>query len=43
MLQNKYTFNQSSAELEIIGLPDYSKNDNEKKNLNNIKMETFNY
>ena len=31
MLQNKYTFNQSSAELEIIGLPDYSKNDNEKK------------
>ena len=31
MLQNKYTFNQSSAVLEIIGLPDYSKNDNEKK------------
>ena len=31
MLQNKYTFNQSSTELEIIGLPDYSKNDNEKK------------
>jgi len=31
MLQNKYTFNQSSAELEIIGLPDYSKNDDEKK------------
>tara|TARA_Y100001978_G_scaffold91556_1_gene82051 strand:+ start:178 stop:768 length:591 start_codon:yes stop_codon:yes gene_type:complete len=31
MLQNKYTFNQSSAELEIVGLPDYSKNDNEKK------------
>ena len=30
MLQNKYTFNQSSAELEIVGLPDYSKNDNEK-------------
>ena len=31
MLQNKYTFNQSSAELEIVGLPDYSKNDTEKK------------
>ena len=31
MLQNKYTFNQSSAELEIIGLPDFSKNDNEEK------------
>ena len=31
MLQNKYTFNQSSAELEILGLPDYSKNDTEKK------------
>ena len=29
MLQNKYTFNQSSVELEIIGLPDYSNNDNE--------------
>ena len=31
MLQNRYTFNQSSAELEIVGLPDYSNNDNEKK------------
>ena len=31
MLQNKYTFNQSSAVLEIIGLPDYSKNDNKNK------------
>ena len=31
MIQNKYTFNQSSAELEIYGLPDYSNNDNEKK------------
>ena len=31
MLQNKYTFNQTSAVLEIFGLPDYSKNDNEKK------------
>ena len=42
MLQNKYTFTQSSAELEIVGLPDYSKSDSEKKNLNNIKMETIN-
>tara|TARA_Y100000589_G_scaffold284137_1_gene282782 strand:+ start:135 stop:740 length:606 start_codon:yes stop_codon:yes gene_type:complete len=31
MLQNKYTFNQSSAELEIFGVPDFSKNDNEQK------------
>jgi len=31
MLQNKYTFTQSSAELEIVGLPDYSKSDTEKK------------
>ena len=31
MLQNKYTFTQSSAELEIVGLPDYSKCDTEKK------------
>ena len=30
MLQNKYKFNQSSVSLEIIGLPDYSKNDDEK-------------
>lgn len=30
MLQNTYNFNQSSVELEIIGLPDYSKDDNEK-------------
>ena len=28
MLQNKYKFNQSSTELEISGLPDYSNNDN---------------
>ena len=28
MLQNKYSFNQSSTELVISGLPDYSKNDN---------------
>ena len=31
MLQNKYTFTQSSAELEIFGLPDYSKSDSDKK------------
>tara|TARA_Y100001978_G_C23669529_1_gene422972 strand:+ start:944 stop:1540 length:597 start_codon:yes stop_codon:yes gene_type:complete len=30
MLQNKYKFNQSSVSLEIVGLPDYSKNDDEK-------------
>ena len=28
MLQNKYSFNQSSTELVILGLPDYSNNDN---------------
>ena len=28
MLQNKYSFNQSSTELIISGLPDYSNNDN---------------
>ena len=28
MLQNRYSFNQSSTELEILGLPDYSNNDN---------------
>ncbi len=28
MLQNKYNFNQSSTELVISGLPDYSNNDN---------------
>ena len=28
MLQNKYSFNQSSTELVIFGLPDYSINDN---------------
>ncbi len=27
MLLNKYSFNQSSTELQISGLPDYSKND----------------
>ena len=30
MIQNKYTFNQSSVELEISGLPDYSLNDNKE-------------
>tara|TARA_Y100000589_G_scaffold91686_1_gene86311 strand:+ start:1102 stop:1725 length:624 start_codon:yes stop_codon:yes gene_type:complete len=30
MLQNKYKFNQSSSELVITGLPDYSKSDNPK-------------
>ena len=29
MLQNKFLFNQSSVSLEIIGLPDYSTNENE--------------
>ena len=28
MLQNKFFFNQSSVSLEIIGLPDYSNNEN---------------
>ena len=28
MMQNKLSFNQSSASLEIIGLPDYSNNEN---------------
>ncbi len=28
MLQNKFLFNQSSVTLEIIGLPDYSNNEN---------------
>ena len=28
MMQNKLIFNQSSASLEIIGLPDYSNNEN---------------
>ena len=30
MLQNNYKFNQSSVSLEIIGLPDYSINDNKQ-------------
>ena len=28
MLQNKFSFHQSSVSLEIIGLPDYSNNEN---------------
>ena len=28
MLQNKFLFNQSSVSLEIVGLPDYSNNEN---------------
>jgi len=31
MLQNKFLFNQSSVSLEIIGLPDYSNNENKEK------------
>ena len=31
MLQNKLTFNQSSVRLEIIGLPDYSNNENKNQ------------
>ncbi len=31
MLQNKLLFNQSSVSLEIIGLPDYSNNDNKSQ------------
>ena len=30
MLQNNYKFSQSSVVLEIIGLPDFSKDDNDK-------------
>ena len=30
MLQNKYSFNQSSTELVISGLPDYSNSDNDE-------------
>ena len=35
MLQNKFLFNQSSVSLEIIGLPDYSNNEN-KENISII-------
>ena len=37
MLQNKYLFNQSSVSLEIIGLPDYSNNEN-KENISIISQ-----
>ena len=37
MLQNKFLFNQSSVSLEIIGLPDYSKNEN-KENISIISQ-----
>ena len=37
MLQNKYLFNQSSVSLEIIGLPDYSNNEN-KDNISIISQ-----
>ena len=31
MLQNQLIFNQSSVKLEIIGLPDYSNNENKSQ------------
>ena len=37
MLQNKLLFNQSSVSLEIIGLPDYSNNEN-KENISIISQ-----
>ena len=37
MLQNKFSFNQSSVSLEIIGLPDYS-NDESKENISIISQ-----
>ena len=37
MLQNKFLFNQSSVSLEIIGLPDYSTNEN-KDNISIISQ-----
>ena len=37
MLQNKFLFNQSSVSLEIIGLPDYSNNEN-KDNISIISQ-----
>ena len=37
MLQNNYKFSQSSVVLEIIGLPDFSKDDNDK-NISIISM-----
>ena len=45
MLQNKYKFNQSSAELEIFGLPDYSNNDNNENIsiISNWKLSIINF
>ena len=37
MLQNKFLFNQSSVSLEILGLPDYSTNEN-KENISIISQ-----
>ena len=37
MLQNKFSFNQSSVSLEIIGLPDFSNNEN-KENISIISQ-----
>ena len=37
MLQNKLLFNQSSVSLEIVGLPDYSNNEN-KDNISIISQ-----
>ena len=37
MLQNKFLFNQSAVSLEIIGLPDYSNNEN-KENISIISQ-----
>ena len=37
MLQNKFLFNQSSVSLEIIGLPDYSNNE-DKENISIISQ-----
>ena len=37
MLQNKFLFNQSSVSLEIVGLPDYSNNEN-KDNISIISQ-----
>ena len=37
MLQNKFLFNQSAVSLEIVGLPDYSNNEN-KENISIISQ-----
>ena len=45
MLQNKYTFTQSSAELVITGLPDFSKDDKKNKIsiISNWKLSILNH